>query len=255
MKLYIITYSIIFIFTGTVNSQSMFENIFSKKPEYINVRNINKEVEYWTLTKNDFDSIQEEYDLELIENLSELENDLKVFKINDYCLVEEQGNYTIFKRIKDVEIISSNYQSNRIYDPIEEFNHLGKDFIEITYLENRDLYNLTGLNLNHDTKSLDDLDVYINSLDNTSDFILENRLILMAYLGNVFIKNSKDKFSWEVLKTDTRDFWEVFLINKETGKKIEISKWFLEYVYEEETQIIGMKGVYDSLRINIGNEN
>lgn len=244
MKKYFLVIIIIF---NNMNGQNIIENFLIKKPELIKLSNVNYPIEYWKITEKDFNEINKLYNVNLIKELSDIKSGIYVYQIKDFVIVKESIFYSLFKNRKDVELINNNHESINIYEPLEDFNFLGEDFLYKTDLKNNELRLVTGLNLNFSIDSLDDLDEYISSLEDEDKFIYENRLLLLSYLGNVIIKNSNTELVWSVTMINDENYWEPKLINSESESEIEITKWFLSYIYEEENRIMGLRGLYSVL--------
>lgn len=244
MKKYCLVIIIIF---NSMYGQNMIENLLIKQPELIKLSNVNYPIEYWKITEKDFNDINKLYDVNIIKELSDIKSGVYVYQIKDFVIVKESIFYSLFKNRKDVELINNNHETVNIYEPLEDFNFLGEDFLYKTDIKNDELKLLTGLNLNFSIDSLDDLDEYISSLEDEDKFLLENRLLLLSYLGNVIIKNNNTELVWTVTKINDENYWEPKLINSESEYEIEITKWFLSYIYEEENRIMGLRGLYSVL--------
>ncbi len=230
----------------------MLDIIKNRKPEIITLNNVKKEIKYWPLSSKEFNELNKNNSLTLIDNLSEPENDIMIYSSsNGLCLVQESANYSLFRSINDVISINENFEPNRSYDLMEDFNHLGERFISITDFSNKELKLLTKLDLDFSLSSLQLLDNYIQNQNNDENFVEKNKLLLLSYLGNVIIKNSKSNIIWSVIKPDDQKYWEPILLDKNNQEQKEISRWFLDYIYDSNSRIIGLEGLYSILTVNI----
>lgn len=229
-------------------SQNILDNLSKGKPDNIVLKNVKSPINFWAITEKDFNKIKSENNLELINKLSNIDEGLFVYKVGQFVLVKESGFYSMFKSIEDVKLINKSFdRQDNHNDPLQNFNFLNEKFLNLTNFENEVLKKKTGLNLDFSIDSLDLLDEYISNLSNQDDYVKENRLLLLAYLGNVIIKNNKSSFLWSIEKLDNEKHWEPKLMNQKKTQKIDITRWFVSYVYEQELRIAGLRGLFSVL--------
>lgn len=238
---------IVIIIFNNMYSQNILENLLNVKPELINLKEIKDPIEYWKITEKDFNEITKLYKVNIIKELSDIDSGIFVYQVNKFIIVNESGFYSLFKNIKDVKLINNNYDINNYYEPLQDFNILGKDFLSITDVKNEELKQITGLDLDFSINSLDALDEYISNHEDEEKFVIEKRLLLMSYLGNVIIKNYKSELFWSISMSEVKDYWEPKLVSSNNSYEIDITRWFLSYLYEKENRLMGLRGLYSVL--------
>ncbi|WP_136468689.1 hypothetical protein [Flagellimonas onchidii] len=234
-------------------AQGLIENIKERNSQEIRLNSPNEKIEFWSIDSSEVSRLKENHHFIAVDSLSSPEEDLWIYELEgiDECIALEGGFYSLFKNLEDIIKISDNYSPNRSYDPIEDFNYLGKEFVTILDDSKESLETVTGLKLNYTVDSLDVFDEYFETLSDKDAFLEKNKLQLLAYLGNTLIDNLDSNVYWEIKKASDKEYWEPLLINKESMKEIDITRWFLNYMYDNETRIIGLRGIFETLRIEI----